>query len=217
MLTAPEIATVVLNSGYKFPSHDDPKFEESQFGFQLAIARLQLSTERNLLRLAQITGRPTIVVFDRGVLDGKTYVCDEDWARILSELRDSQGREVDNQYVASCSKMSLFGAKVEVQLRVCAFLLRYLLDRYDGVVHLVTAADGAEGFYKSGHTVDDNGVAVVRRETAAEARALDKRLQDCFFGHQRHVIVKNEDGFEQKVQRTVEAVLDIALSVHPQE
>lgn len=102
MLTAPEIATVVLNSGYQFPAHDDPKFEESQFGFQLAIARLQLSTERNLLRLAQITGRPTIVVFDRGVLDGKTYVTEPEWARILAELRDSQGREVDNQCVCCC-------------------------------------------------------------------------------------------------------------------
>lgn len=94
---------------------------------------------------------------------------------------------------------------------------RYLLDRYDGVVHLVTAADGAEDFYKSGHTVDDSGNAVVRRENAEEARALDRKLQACFHGHPRHVVVRNDGGFQQKVDNTVQAVLDIALSVHPQE
>ena len=111
----------------------------------------------------------------------------------------------------------LFGLELSTSPLSSLSISRYLLDRYDGVVHLVTAADGAEDFYKSGHTVDDSGNAVVRRENAEEARALDRKLQACFHGHPRHVVVRNEGGFQQKVENTVQAVLDIALSVHPQK
>ena len=41
-----------------------------------------------------------------------------------------------------------------------------------GVIHLVTAADGAEKHYKFGHTTDDAGLAVFRRETPAIAREV---------------------------------------------
>ena len=34
---------------------------------------------------------------------------------------------------------------------------RYILSRYDAVVHMDTAAKGAEKFYKFGKTVDDSG------------------------------------------------------------
>ena len=47
--------------------------------------------------------------------------------------------------------------------------------RYDGVFHLVTAADGAKDFY----TLENNKV---RRETLAEAIELDKKNSSCMGG-----------------------------------
>ena len=122
----------------------DSAFAAKKMGFQLAIARLQLHVERNLLRLAAATGRPTIVVFDRGLLDGKAFCTNAEWSEIVAQLTDSRGKPIDEQY---------------------------LLNRYDGVVHLVTAADGARDFYKSGNTIDDSGRPVIRHETPEEAGA----------------------------------------------
>ena len=54
--------------------------------------------------------------------------------------------------------------------------------RYDAVFHLVTAADGAETFY----TLLNNGA---RTESTEEARVLDKKTQQVWTGHPRHVIM----------------------------
>ena len=48
----------------------------------------------------------------------------------------------------------------------------YALRRYDAVIHMVTAADGARQFYKCGQVTDDSGHEVLRRETPDEAVAL---------------------------------------------
>ena len=66
VLTAPEVATVIFNSGWKFPESDDPDVEEQKYNFQVAILKLQLQLERSLTSVAGATGRPSIIVFDRG-------------------------------------------------------------------------------------------------------------------------------------------------------
>ena len=48
-------------------------------------------------------------------------------------------------------------------------LVPSLLARYDMVLHLVTAADGAEKHYTTANNT-------ARRETAAEAVALDRKI-----------------------------------------
>lgn len=59
-----------------------------------------------------------------------------------------------------------------------------LLKRYDAVVHMVTAADGAEPFY----TLDNNAV---RTEGVAKAIEMDRRTLDCWTGHEHLYIVDN--------------------------
>jgi hypothetical protein len=54
--------------------------------------------------------------------------------------------------------------------------------RYDAVFHLVTAADGAEKFY----TLENN---FARSESAEQAIKVDKRTQEVWAGHPRHIIV----------------------------
>jgi hypothetical protein len=215
VMTAPEVATVIFNSGYKFPLPTEARFEAQRLEFQAAVARLQLQMERNLLALVALTGRPTIMVYDRGVLDGKGYLNDEEWVQLVGKLSDSKGNPVNEQYL-----LDRYGNA----RRTCRFssssLHRFLADALlhfaDGVIHLVTAADGAEEFYKCGEIVDDSGHAVFRRETAEEARALDLLMQRCYAGHPRSVIVRNTPaGFSQKLTDATNAVLRIAEETHP--
>ena len=78
-----------------------------------------------------------------------------------------------------------------------------VLARYDGVVHMVTAADGAEEFY----TLSTN---TARTETAEQARALDKAVLDAWGSHPVHCKAENpaEGGFDAKAATVVAAVLD---------
>jgi hypothetical protein len=85
----------------------------------------------------------------------------------------------------------------------------------DGVIHLVTAADGAEAFYKCGEVFDDSGHKVIRDCTAEEARKLDLLMQHCWKDHPRHHIVRNESDFKQKMEQATNAVLQIAEDTHP--
>jgi len=68
-------------------------------------------------------------------------------------------------------------------------------NRYDAVIHMTTAADGAEEFY----TTENNGA---RTETAEEARALDKRVLKGWLGHDHlHICTNKGVSFEAKVRQ----------------
>lgn len=56
--------------------------------------------------------------------------------------------------------------------------------RYNAVIHLVTAADGAETFYST----ETN---TTRLETLEEARELDVKLQRAWVGHPKLMIFDN--------------------------
>lgn len=70
--------------------------------------------------------------------------------------------------------------------------------RYDAVIHLQTAADGAEAYYSQ----DDE-----RQESPEQARALDRRTQAAWIGHPHFVVVDNSTGFDEKKQRVLREVL----------
>jgi len=193
---APETATLVFNSGVEWPSPEDPRFHDKVLIFQKALFKLQLQLERSMTNMAACTGRPSIIVFDRGLLDGKAYMTSEGWQALLDGVAH-EGRDV-----------VLLGSEISED---------YILSRYDGVVHLVTAADGAESFYKSGQTHDNLGNYVFRKETPSEAVDLDQRLQSCWASHPCHVVVVNDEGgFGGKLRVATETVLRIARRTHPQ-
>jgi len=77
-------------------------------------------------------------------------------------------------------------------------------NRYDAVIHLVTAADGAEKFYAT-------LTGEARYESAEEAREKDELLRQAYMGHQKWFLIKNSDceNFKDKIQKTKEAVLDV--------
>lgn len=74
-----------------------------------------------------------------------------------------------------------------------------LLRRYDLVVHLMTAALGAEDFY----TCANNAA---RSEDLPEARLLDARTQNAWLGHPNHFVIDNSTGFDGKVGRALQTL-----------
>ena len=73
--------------------------------------------------------------------------------------------------------------------------------RYDAVVHLMTAAIGAEAHY--GTLTNPT-----RYETLEEARAVDERLRRAWLGHPRASVIDNATDFETKMRRVLLAVCD---------
>jgi predicted ATPase len=66
--------------------------------------------------------------------------------------------------------------------------------RYDGVIHLVTAADGAVEYY----TGENNSA---RLETPEEALRIDVRTKESWLGHPRFKIIDNSTDFEGKIKK----------------
>jgi CYTH domain-containing protein/predicted ATPase len=82
--------------------------------------------------------------------------------------------------------------------------------RYDAVIHLVTAALGAEEFY----TTTNN---TARYESVEEARAVDLRLRDAWLGHPHLRVIDNSTTFADKVRRVVAAVCRVVGLPEPVE
>jgi len=56
--------------------------------------------------------------------------------------------------------------------------------RYDAVLHLVTAADGAEKYY-------DNETNSARYESIEEARVKDNKLREAYMTHPKWYLIDN--------------------------
>jgi CYTH domain-containing protein/predicted ATPase len=75
-------------------------------------------------------------------------------------------------------------------------------DRYNGVIHLVTAAEGAQEFYTG-----DNNTA--RLETADEAIRIDRAIRESWLGHPHFKLIDNRTDFEGKIKRTFDAIMQL--------
>ena len=74
-----------------------------------------------------------------------------------------------------------------------------ILDYYDGVFHLVTAADGAEESY----TCENNAA---RTETPEQARERDKQCMRAWTGHNHLRVIQNHYTFREKINKLLEEV-----------
>jgi len=73
--------------------------------------------------------------------------------------------------------------------------------RYDAVIHMVTAAIGAEEAY----TKQNNKA---RRENLEEARVADQKTMDAWVGHPHLRIVPNSGFFEQKIHHVLKEITE---------
>ncbi len=87
-------------------------------------------------------------------------------------------------------------------------LLHDIYTRYDAVIHLVTAALGAEKHY-------GNKSNEVRYETPKKARALDRRILAGWRPHRNLTVIDNSTGFKKKKERLFCAVCDV-LGIEPE-
>jgi CYTH domain-containing protein/predicted ATPase len=75
-------------------------------------------------------------------------------------------------------------------------------DSYDAVVHMVTAADGAEEAYSH-----ENNPA--RYETPEKAVENDRKVQNAWVGHPKLKIIDNSTDFENKLKRTNQVIMHV--------
>lgn len=82
-----------------------------------------------------------------------------------------------------------------------------LRERYDAVLHLVSAADGAEQYYTTAtnstryEKADEEGLRI--------ARELDKKVIKAWTGHPHLRVINNHDDFETKMHRVIKEISSV--------
>jgi CYTH domain-containing protein len=170
----PEAATLLFSGGVNVGDPDPPPVIE----VQRSILRTMLALEDNFASVARSTGRPSVILCDRGTMDASAYMQPDAWDALLNEY-----------------------GFTTVGLRDA---------RYDAVIHMVTAADGAEDFY----SLESNRT---RTESAVEARRLDDAVRDAWIGHAHLRVIDNSTGFENKVMRVLTAACEVVGIPEPME
>ncbi|EGR27902.1 hypothetical protein IMG5_186910 [Ichthyophthirius multifiliis] len=161
----PEAATLIANGGGMLCM--DKYNKTQQIAFQTNLLKLQIRLENVMVSIANLTKKNSIILCDRGLMDGSAYMDSQDWKQMLD-----------------------MNSLNEVLMRD---------DRYDLVLHLVTAAVGAKQFYNQRNSA--------RHETVEEAERIDQRTQQAWLGHPNHQIIDNNaKNFEEKLQKMLKLV-----------
>lgn len=162
VFVVPESFTDMFNGGIKLSEYDTVTF-------QAMLMRFQLAKEVTFLEAAEnIDNENVVVLYDRGLIDNKAYMSEEQFKAVLDDTKQN-----------------------ETELK----------ERYDAVIHLVTAANGAEKYY----SLDNKA----RYETIDQARAVDKALIDAWTGHPHLRVVDNSTDFNGKISRVMKEIYSI--------
>lgn len=100
----------------------------------------------------------------------------------------------------------------------CGLSFSDAYNRYDAVLHLVTAADGAEEFYQwNDPSKEGVGNNAARLESPEEARNKDKLTLNAWISHPHLRVFDNSTDFAGKVSRVVEEVFSLLGEPVPKE
>lgn len=80
--------------------------------------------------------------------------------------------------------------------------------RYDAVLHLVSAADGAESFYTNSNNKH-------RSEGLELARQLDKKVIEAWTGHPHLRVINNHENFDNKLYRVLKEISSVLGLAQP--
>lgn len=87
--------------------------------------------------------------------------------------------------------------------------------RYDAVLHLVSAADGAEQFYTTSNNASRNEAA--DEQGLKIARMLDKKVIEAWTGHPHLRVINNHENFENKLRRVIREISNVLALPQPIE
>ncbi len=82
-----------------------------------------------------------------------------------------------------------------------------LRHRYDAVLHLVSAADGAEQYYTT--ATNSTRYEQMNEEGLRIARDLDKKVNRAWTGHPHLRVINNHDNFEAKINRVLKEIAGV--------
>lgn len=159
--------------------------------FQRSVIRIQHALEKewrgHAEEISRQTGKTVVLLFDRAIVSPLAYLESENAFPLFTALLQEVGiQSIEEAY-----------------------------QKYDAVIHLVTAADGAVEFY----TLMNNKA---RLESPEEAVLRDARTKDAWLAHSHFVCVANTEidgrqrSFDAKLHYATEAVLH-ALGEPPVE
>ena len=161
VLFVPETATEFITGGVA------PWTCGTNLDYQKVQMELQLTKERLFEKAARtMKAEKVLIVCDRGAIDNRAYMNDEEFGVVADRLGLSVGA---------------------------------VLESYDAVLHLQTAAKGAEEAYSLANNA-------ARYETAEEARALDDRIIAAWTGHPHMRVIGNETDFDTKMRRLISEI-----------
>ena len=90
-----------------------------------------------------------------------------------------------------------------------------LRERYDAVLHLVSAADGAEQYYTTANNAQR--YEQMNEEGLRIARLLDKKVIHAWTGHPHLRVINNHDDFETKMRRVIKEIRGVLALPQPIE
>lgn len=90
-----------------------------------------------------------------------------------------------------------------------------LRQRYDAVLHLVSAADGAEQYYTT--ATNSTRYEQANEEGLRLARDLDKKVNKAWTGHPHLRVINNHDDFDAKLHRVLKEISNVLEIPQPIE
>jgi predicted ATPase len=112
VFTVPEASTLLVQNGLEWSSMDT---DERAIEYQLALLRVQLALEDNIFAIAKATGKPCLIVCDRGTMDGRAFCKEAHFKEImrrggytLETLRDQRYDAVLHLFSAAIGAPSFY-------------------------------------------------------------------------------------------------------------
>ncbi|KNC55445.1 uncharacterized protein AMSG_11109 [Thecamonas trahens ATCC 50062] len=78
---APEIPTLLLNGGCRYPKTEGGPMLEA---FETALLHLQWQLENSFFKIALAARKPSVIIYDRGLMDVRAFVPDTMWQSMLT-------------------------------------------------------------------------------------------------------------------------------------
>lgn len=135
---------------------------------------IQKHVENAFENVAKSTKQNCVLLCDRGAMDGSAYIDRDEFVKIV---------RVSSSSLTSTHSLRLTSTQLNLVKQETGSDIPTIRDsQYDGIMHLVSAADGAESFYSLANNL-------ARSEPVEYAREVDMASQHAWSGHPHHFIL----------------------------